>query len=126
MGRCLGKKGFANPAGLMAAVMTSEVAAAGEMLNTVLVTFATFLVFYFLAKLVFEEKPVFAFLLGLAIGLAINAHFQAVGLLSLLIICVLLGNVSFKRRLELLAVSVLGLVLSFLPVVIFNFQHHGL
>lgn len=124
-GRCLGKKGFALLAGLLATVMTSEVAAAGEMLNTVLVTFATFLSFYFLVKLLFEERPVFALLLGLAIGLAINSHFQAAGLLSLLILFVIMGNVSFKKRLGLFAVSVLGLVLSFLPVLIFNFQHHG-
>lgn len=126
LGHFLEGKKFAAWLGLLAAVTTSEVAGSGEMLNTVLVASATVLSFYFLARLLREGRPVFAFSLGLAIGLAINAHFQAAGLLPILILFVAMGGFPLMRKLKLFVVSSLGVALTFLPVLIFNFQHHGL
>jgi hypothetical protein len=119
-----GKKGLIITS-LIAAVAPGLVIDAPNMLNTVIVGFSSSLVFFTLAKFYKEEKLIWAILLGFFVGLSINFHFQSLGLLCFPLVAVLVNKFSLFKRFKIALSAFLGLLISFLPLIIFDINRHG-
>lgn len=119
-----GKKGMIIT-GLIAATAPGLVVDAPNMLNTVIVGFSSSLVFFTLAKFFKEEKLFWTILLGFFVGLSINFHFQSLGLLCFPLVAVLVNKFSIFKRFKIALSAFLGLLISFLPIIIFDINHHG-
>lgn len=124
IGKSLGGKSLAFILGGVASFSSAAVFHSVDMLNPMLVPFFTIFTFFSLIKLIDQQKIKYALALGLWVGLAINFHFQALGLLSILLISPFLNNFSFKRRLLLFLWVNLGFIITFLPLILFNLQNN--
>lgn len=125
VGLKLGGRVFAFIAGLIASVSSAQVAHAPDMLNPVLVGFATTLSLLSLIQLIEYKNFKYSILLGLTVGLAINFHFQAMGLLSLLGLSVLINKFTLSERLKIILGSLGGLLTTFIPFMYFDIRHQG-
>lgn len=124
LGKAMSGKVFSFISGLVAAFFAAEVVNAPEMLNTVLVTFATTLALFLTVKAVKEERKAYFLPMGFSVGLAINSHFQSLGLLSLIVGIFIVYGRSFKDKTLALVFSFLGLAVSFLPLAIFDIKNN--
>lgn len=126
----LGKKlhgaGFALILGLIAAFASGEVGNATNVLNPSLVGFAAILLIYFVGKYIVEKRLVYALLCGLSLGLAINTHFQALGLLTLLPLSLVLVKEKVKRRIYAGLLMMSGLLITFIPLIYFDLINKGI
>lgn len=112
-------------AGLTAATSSAAIFHSADMLNPILVPFFTTLAFFSLVNLVESRRLYFSLLLGLSVGLAINFHFQAFGLLTIFPLVLLINSFSKKQKLLVFCGLVGGLMITFLPLVYFNFQNNN-
>lgn len=119
-----GKKGLII-IGLIAAVAPGLVLEAPNMLNTVIVGFSSSLVFFTLAKFFKEEKMFWTILLGFFVGLSINFHFQSLGLLCFPLVVVLVNKHSLFKRFKIAMSAFIGLLISFLPLILFDINRNG-
>ena len=106
---------------LVSAVCASEVLNAPDMLNPVLISFFTTLALFSSVMLLKKQKLLYGLLLGLSVGTALNLHLQAIGLLSLLVITPVI-----LRSFKILIVSLLGFIISFLPLIYFDIINKGI
>lgn len=127
LGNSLGGKKFGFILGIMASFSSARVFHSVDLLNPILVPFFITLSLFALTKFLQTKKTIWAFLLSLSIGLAINFHFQALGLLTILF---LLFIPYFKTEANKKLVWLfLGLLIPFLPLIFFYSQAslpHGL
>lgn len=114
---------FAILCALIAAFSASEIYNAPDMLNPMAVSFFVVTAFYFLARLLKGKKIVHSILFGFTLGLAINFHLQALGLL-LLIPLTLLFIPTIKQELITILSMMGGLVTAFIPLIIYDLNHN--
>lgn len=123
-----GEKAFDKKFGLIfafiSAISFAEIANSTGLSNTLLVSFAAALSFYLLAQSLKSQKKIFPLLLGFSVALAVNSHLQALSLLALLPLAVLFSVGKTKQKLAKASFVSLGFVLSFTPLIIFEFQHN--
>lgn len=124
----IGKKYYGNKGiiifGLMAAVSVGQVENAPDMLNTVIVGFFSAIAMWAMMKLVEDEKIFWGLAMGASVGLAINSHFQAWGLMALPLMAVLVNKFPFWKRVKWALSMALGWLISFLPLLIFDIKHN--
>jgi len=111
--------------GLIAAFVSQDVFNAPDMLNPMLIGFAVSVAFFSLQKIVDQGKILFSVILGLSVGLAINLHFQSLGLLPLLLLTLVFNKFTFKIRIKVLAGILIGTLLVFIPLIYFDILHQG-
>jgi 4-amino-4-deoxy-L-arabinose transferase-like glycosyltransferase len=96
-----------------------------DMLNPIPLIWSVSFVLFCLVKLLKKPQVIYALLLGLAIGLSINFHYQAFGLLVIPLVIIALGKFSNNKKLQIFILSFLGVLITFIPLIIFNFQNEG-
>ncbi|MCL5783774.1 MAG: glycosyltransferase family 39 protein [Patescibacteria group bacterium] len=109
----------------VAAFSVSLVVQAPDMLNTVLVAYLATLSFLMVGLFLKKQKLIYGYLLGIGVGLAINSHFQALGLLTLLPLAVLINDLNWKKKFLSGIIIFLGLLTAFVPLLTFDFSHNG-
>jgi len=114
---------FALFLGLLTAVSFAEIENSSNLLNTSLVSFAVFLSFFSLSQ-VLSNKIGFSIVMGLAMGLAINSHLQSLPILSLLLVTPFLYSGKIRNKIIVFIFSGFGLLISFIPILIFESQHY--
>ncbi|MFA6250044.1 MAG: glycosyltransferase family 39 protein [Candidatus Shapirobacteria bacterium] len=124
----IGRKMINSRFGLLLAVMSAVnpalVAISPDMLNTTALAFLSPLVFLLLINYVHRPKIITGLLFGFFLGVTANFHFQAFGLFALLPLIFLINRYSIVKRLSLILPPIAGLLISFLPLIVFDFQHH--
>lgn len=110
--------------GLLSAVAFSMVHNSPNMLNTSIIGFSSALAWLTMALFFKTDKLKWAILLGFAVGISINFHFQSLGLLSLLIVTVLINTFSIIKRIKIILATGSGLLISFLPLIWFDLNHN--
>lgn len=108
-------------AGLLAAVAIGAVQNSPDMLNTVLVAWAAALVWWSTKKMTDSNNWRWGILVGFGVGLAINFHYQALGLLAIPLVIFVCNKLNLKDGLAM----AIGLVTSFIPLIIFDIQKNG-
>lgn len=124
-GKTLGGKSFAIILGLIASFASSDVFNAPDMLNPMPIGFLTTLCFLSTIYLLEKRKLIYSLLLGLSVGLAINFHLQALGLLTFFPLCVFLNNFNLKEKLKISLGLFAGILISFIPLIYFDIIHKG-
>lgn len=119
-----GKKGLI-VFGLIASFAFGQVILSGEMLNTQAVSLAVTLAFWAGLKLIKSEKIIWMVLTGFFVGLSINFHFQALGALSWLLALVIVNKLKLIKRVEWAAGMGVGLIMAFVPLIIFDIKRNG-
>ena len=121
IGKSLGGKKFGFVLGIVASFSSARVFHSVDLLNPILVPFFTTLAMYSMIKLLDTKKVFWAFLLSFSIAISINFHFQALGLLSIL---VLIFIPFFKTEVSIKSLGwiLLGLFIPFLPLIFFYWQ----
>ncbi len=111
--------------GILAAFSSGLIFHSPDMLNPVPVSFLTSLSFLFIYLLSRKKKIIYAFWTGLILGIAVNFHYQALGLLILIPLVSITNNSDYLKKLYVFILSILGLLASFLPLIYFNFTHQS-
>lgn len=111
--------------GILAAFSSGLIFHSPDMLNPVPVSFLTSLSFLFVYVLSGKKKIIYAFLTGLVLGIAVNFHYQALGLLILIPLVSMINNYNYSKKLYVFILSILGLFASFLSLIYFNFTHRN-
>ncbi|OGE23302.1 hypothetical protein A2688_04320 [Candidatus Daviesbacteria bacterium RIFCSPHIGHO2_01_FULL_38_8] len=111
---------FAVIVGLVASFSFREVINATNVLNPILITFAVSLVFFSLTYLIKTKKLIFALLLGISVGLAINFHFQSLGLIVIPFLLLIFSQEVVKRKILVGATILFGTFLVFLQLLLFE------
>lgn len=124
-GQNLIDKKFASLLGLIAAFASLDVFNAPDMLNPMLIGFSLSLAFFSLQKIVEESKKYYSIVLGISIGMAINFHLQSLSLLPLLPLALIFNKSRLKERVKTFSLLAVGLILSFIPLIIFDILHKG-
>jgi 4-amino-4-deoxy-L-arabinose transferase-like glycosyltransferase len=107
---------------LLTAVSPGQIIAGTGFSNPDLVSlFAALSLWLFIRLLKSKNSYWTALLLGLAIGIGINCHYQMVYFILLPFLLLVFGK---KGRVKILLFSLFGVFLSFLPLIYFNLTHH--
>jgi 4-amino-4-deoxy-L-arabinose transferase-like glycosyltransferase len=107
---------------LLTAVSPGQIIAGTGLSNPDLVSlFAALSLWLFIRLLKSKGSSGIALLLGLAIGIGINCHYQMV---YFMLLPFLLFVFCKKNRFKILLFSLFGIFLSFLPLIYFNLTHH--
>lgn len=125
IGKSLGGKYLALILGLIASFTSSDVFNAPDMLNPMPIGFLTTLSFISAIYLIEKQKIFYSLILGLSVGLAINFHLQALGLLTFFPLCIFLNNFNFKQKLKVVFGLICGLITAFAPLIYFDFNNKG-
>lgn len=98
-----------------------QIKTATQLTNPSLVGFFSFLTIVFFLK-IFKQKPTIprGILLGFFLGITINIHYQAVGLLTLLPFLLLLG----RKNLKLFLAAIFSFGATFIPLLFFELNNH--
>ena len=91
-----------------------------DMLNPIPLSLTSALVILFIILLIDHKKIFYSFLVGLFIGISINFHLQAIGLLIILPLISLINSFHTVQKVNVFLLSIVGLVVSFIPLIIFN------
>jgi len=119
-----GKKGLVF-FGLVAGMAVGQVENSPDMLNTVIVGVSGISAMWCGLKLIKTEKWWWATLTGMAVGLSINFHFQAMGGLGWLLALVLVNKFDLIKRFKWALEMFLGLVIAFWPLLVFDIKRNG-
>ena len=104
----------------LSAVSAAQIQASIALQPHALIGFlSSFAIYIILKKIKQEQNAKWNILLGFVIGVAINTHFQAVGLLSLIAVYTVM-----KFRFKYLLSLALGLFLSIIPLLFFELNNH--
>jgi len=95
-----------------------------DMLNTVIVSFGVTLTLLFALKLVTTKRLIYSLLLGLTAGFTLNNHFQSLGITTLLALTPLFAPIPLKKKFFSFLLIGLGVIITFLPPLIFDLNHH--
>ncbi len=106
--------------GLFAAVSSAKVGLATNLVSSTLAGFLSTIAVYFLVRSIKYTSFWNYFFLGFFISLAMNTHLQAIPLFLLVPAVFLWGKFSIKNVLLLL----FGLIIPFIPLMIFDVQTH--
>jgi 4-amino-4-deoxy-L-arabinose transferase-like glycosyltransferase len=122
----IGKELFNKEFGLMLALLTAvspgQIIAGTGLSNPDLVSlFAALSLWLFIRLLKLKASSLTALLLGLSIGIGINCHYQMIYFILLPFFLFVFVK---KGRVQILLFSLLGIFLSFLPLIFFNLTHH--
>lgn len=118
IGKELGGKIFAIVVGFFTAVSPAQITQATNLTSPSMVSIFAMVTVYFFIKYIKNSKPMQAFLLGFFIAMAVNTHFQAIGLFVLVPISLLLSKRTKQNVMSLL----LGLFIPFIPLIIFDLK----
>lgn len=99
------------------AISTAFIAQSQTLSYSTLAGFCSFFLLFFITSYSYKSSLKVLFLIGVLIGLSINIHFQAVGMLALIPLVLVINKISFRKILVLL----FGLLLPFTPIIIFDF-----
>jgi len=99
-------------------ISTGQISQATNLTYSTFAGFISMLVVLVLIKTIKTGKEIYFFLLSFLIALAVNVHFQAVGLLLILFILPFFVKLS-PRKILLLAI---GFFIPFIPLIIFDFR----
>ncbi len=111
-------------AGLVAGAAAGQVENSADMLNTVMVGSTSALAWWLTAKMVNSGKWQWGLGVGWAVGLSINCHFQAWGLMGLLLSIVLINRERMIKRLGWGVALAAGWAGAFLPILWFDLRHN--
>lgn len=126
LGYSYGGKSFGFFLGIIASFCTAQIFNAPDMLNPMPIAFSTTLTFLLLIKLIDKNKPKYAFWLGLIVGISINFHYQALGLIVLFPFAAVINNfISWQIKIKVIVLNFLGFLIAFLPLLYFNFTVHN-
>ena len=122
----IGSELFNKQFGLMLALLTAispgQIIAGTGLSNPDLISlFAALSLWFFIRLLKSKSSSWTAFLLGLAIGVGINCHYQMIYFILLPFLLPIFGK---KGKFKMLLLSLFGIFLSFLPLIYFNMTHH--
>jgi 4-amino-4-deoxy-L-arabinose transferase-like glycosyltransferase len=122
----IGSELFSKEFGLILALLTAvspgQIIAGTGLSNPDLVSlFAALSLWLFIRLLKSKASSFTALLLGLAIGIGINCHYQMVYFIFLPFLLLIFCK---KGKVKILLLSLLGILLSFLPLIFFNLTHH--
>ena len=106
--------------GLLAAASPAQILQSSSLTNPSLVALFSALSIYFLVRYLKTAKNLFLFLFPFSIALAINTHFQAIYLLVL----IPLTFIFKKPKLKGVFMAILGLVIPFIPYVLFDLENN--
>ncbi len=138
IGKILGGNVLGITLGLLATFSTAELASSANLTNPSMISFLAVLSILLFIEYLINKRSLCAFLLGLIIGIALNIHLQSIGLLTLVPLMfiftsthktnqnlltwlrAILREISIKALLFL----VLGLLLPFIPLIIFDLNHN--
>jgi len=123
IGSELFSKKFGLTLALLTAVSPGQIIAGTGLSNPDLVSLFVALSIWFSIRLLKSKTPssLTAFLLGLAIGIGINCHYQMVYFIFLPFLLFIFCK---KGRVQVLVLSLFGILLSFFPLIYFNLTHH--
>ena len=113
-------------AGVIASMATGAVLNSPDMLNTVIVGFSSALMWWATKNFVETNKFKWGVLVGVGVGLSINFHFQSLGLLAIPLAIVLVNKFNIKKRLTMGISMLIGLLITFLPLIIFDIRRNGI
>lgn len=106
---------------LMASVSSSQISTGIELTNPNLIPFYSALCILLFIKISEKNLPLrLSFITGLILGVGVNIHYQMAGLLILPLVLLLKKN----RRLSEVAFSYLGVLTSFIPLLVFDLNNH--
>lgn len=111
-------------AGLLTAFSPAQVSYSATVTNPILSGVFAFVSFYFLARIIKKNKIIDWLMLGVAIGISTNSHYQSFGLVAIPIVLTFFKRESIKARIKYLAASFTGIVITFLPLVIFDLKNN--
>ncbi len=113
-------------AGIMAALAVGMVSNSTDMLNTVIVGFSSALGWYGTKKIVDTNKWQWGIIVGIGVGLSINFHFQSLGLLAIPLAIIIVNKYKFIKRLWWGIMMGFGLILTFIPMIVFDIKRNGI
>lgn len=119
-GEMIGGKTLAVIVGVLIAVSPGAIAQSLNLSSPSMVGVLSLVSIFFFVRYLKKQKMRDGFFLAFIIGTAIMVHFQAIGLVSLLIAGGILGKRSIKYVLLLLG----GFMLPFLPLIYFDFTNN--
>lgn len=115
---------YATISTLLAVFSTGEISYSSTITNPVLSAFFSFLSVFLAVLILKKENKLLRLALGISIGISISSHFQSVGLLVLLLVLFVLDNNLLFKRLINVGISAFGFILTFLPIVLFDFKNN--
>ncbi len=118
IGSLLRGKHFGLLLGLLTAVSPAQISQSINLTSPSMVGFIAMLAVYLFIRFIKTPSPVGALLLGIAIGTAINVHFQAFGLLFLIPI----ASLTLKKKRKFFLLILAGLAIPFIPLILFDFR----
>lgn len=122
IGREIFNKEFGLMLALLAAVSPGQIIAGTGLSNPDLVSlFAALSLWLFILLLKSKGASFTALLLGLSIGIGINCHYQMIYFITLPFLLFIFCKTG---RVKILLLSLLGILLSFIPLILFNLTHH--
>lgn len=120
-GKILVGKRFSLVLGLLAAFSPQYVGKAIELGNPAFVAVFSILSIIFFVKLWQTKRLLFSFLIGLAIGLGINMHYEAINLLIFLPMILFIPKIPLKNKVLFFILSAFGVFLTLLPLLYWDF-----
>lgn len=121
IGALLGGKILGLIAALITALSPQQIANAVGLTNPSVIGFYSSLVVYLFLRLLLKgPNSVLGWCLGVILGLTINTHYQTIGLLTLPLSLLFYGKKYLKALLRVFA----GLVITFIPLIIFELNNH--
>lgn len=106
--------------GMITAFSTAQIAASANLTQHSFVSFWTILSLLWLVKFLNKRKIKFAIFLGLSIGIAINYHWQAVGLLTIPFLLLAFRKFTVKSFISF----IIAFTVTFIPYFIFDLTHN--
>jgi hypothetical protein len=126
IGKSFGQKIYGLIFGLLASFCSELVFHSTDMLNPVPLSFFVALLILCIIQLIDKKKIMYTSIIGFIVGICINFHFQALGLVIVLPVISFINTYKLKQRLSIFALSVIGFIASFIPLIIFNFSHQNI
>lgn len=119
IGEKLENKKFGLLLSILVAFSPSQIILSTTLSNPSLIPIFSALSLFMFVSYLKNKKLISVFLLGLFIGLGINIHFQMFGFLIFPILIVLF----YKDRIKILFLSMVGFILSFLPIILYDLNN---
>lgn len=117
IGKEILNKNFGFLLAFLTSISVARITQATDLTYSTFLSFLSVIILYVLVKTLKSGKEIYFFLLSLLIGLAVNIHFQAVGMLFIFLLVPFFTKLSFKKILF----SFLGFTIPFIPLIIFDF-----
>ncbi len=90
--------------------------------NPNLVPLFTALSLLFFVMLIYKQKWLYALLMGLSVGITISLHYQGLNLLIMIPLILAIYNIKLLNRLFSFLLSIIGLIITFIPIMIWDSQ----